>query len=130
MDADPAESAGGTAYGLSFRVKGADASSLNGLSSVMMEVGGWVVDRAGYFLGHVKMSLDSGPKGAMTLNLTDIGNGVERHGDISFPADLEGRFMAAVLDVDKGGLERTMTDLMERRGYAVNKRKGNLIGIG
>ncbi len=62
--------------------------------------------------------------------MTDMGTGVERHGTISFPADLEVRFMAAVLDVNGKELAKVMEGYLSDNGYTVMKKnKGSIISI-
>lgn len=127
---DSAEMAGGTAHGLSMTIVNMGIRELEALEDILMDTGRWTGSAAGMFLGHIKMAIDAGGRGAMTLNLTDLGTGVERHGSISFPADAEVRFMAAVLDVDRQSLEERMESSVKGKGFTVSvKRKGSLIDI-
>lgn len=130
MTENSAELAGGAAHGVFFEIQRADSGDIERLADVMLRTGIWVNEISGSFLGHVKMSADSNAKGAMTLNLTDLDTGVERHGSISFPSDMDVRFMAAVLDVDAKELANAMEKHLSEQGYKVSKsHSGNIIDI-
>jgi len=112
---------GGTGHGLSAFHPSLSVSVLNALASAMTEVGEWIKGSAGCFLGHVKSAVTAGEK-TMTLNLTDLGTGVERHGALTEGVHADIRFMAAVVDVDKGELADKMRSAMISRGFRLKDR--------
>lgn len=123
MSDDSAEMAGGTAYGVNVSYRNADEDVIETLSNLMLLTGEVAQTRTGMMLGHIKMAIDAGTNGGMTLNLTDMDTGVERHGSIAYPADLEIRFMAALLDVKHDELEDLMDSTLSSNGFTVLKKK-------
>lgn len=131
MSENSAEMAGGTAYGLNASIDITDASVIDLLDSAMLEVGKWINDTAGMFLGHVKMAITTGEFGSMTLNLTNLDVGVEHHGSMVFPLPAKIRFMAAVLDVDQKELSKRMETSLKSRGFDVERKiPGNIVQLG
>jgi len=97
------------------------ASVLDALDSVMMEVAGWIKASAGCFLGHVKMAATDGER-TMTLNLTDLGTGVEHHGSLADGVRVNIRFMAAVVDVDRVELAERMRSALVSKGFKIKNK--------
>lgn len=123
-----AEEAGGTAHGISARYA-MENDGLEVVKNILRATAEWVEDNAGMFLGHVKMSLDAGGNGSMTLNLTDLDTGVEEHGSMNLPANVQMKFMAAVLDVDHDELAAFMEKLLEVNGININRGNRNIIEL-
>ncbi|MDR3075050.1 MAG: hydrogenase nickel incorporation protein HypA [Candidatus Methanoplasma sp.] len=110
------EEAGGVAVGLTGHIHGYNADVAARLSNALLATGKWVGDESGSFLGHIKAAVfDSDGKG-ITLNLTDMDNGVEHHGTLSPCERADFTFMSAVLDVDSHKLEHVMLDALEDSG--------------
>jgi hypothetical protein len=122
-----AEEAGGTAFGISGSVLSMDATVLGQLADILMEIGEWVRTSSGTFLGHVKMAISS-ENGDMTLNLTDLKRGVDHHGAITLPADVNVRLMAAVLDVSHDELAVTAEKALKKVDFKADK-KGKIIEL-
>jgi len=122
-----AEEAGGTAFGISGSVQRMDASVLEQLAEILTEIGEWVRKSSGTFLGHVKMAISSA-NGDMTLNLTDLKRGVDHHGAIALPADVNVRLMAAVLDVSHDELAVTAQNALKKVDFKADK-KGKIIEL-
>jgi len=118
---DLSDKSGGTAYGLNAFVSSTDGSTADSLAAAMTEVAEWIRRSAGCFLGHVKTAVTT-EAGTVTLNLTDLGTGVEHHGSVPHGVHADIRFMAAVLDVDKNGLAERMSDALISNGFKINKR--------
>ncbi|MCL2143786.1 MAG: hypothetical protein FWH44_05990 [Methanomassiliicoccaceae archaeon] len=117
-----AEGSGGTAYGLNATADNADEEMIISLGRVMTAVAEWIGASAGCFLGHVKMAVSTG-NDTVTLSLTSMDVGVERHGKMTanVPADI--KFMAAVVDVDGKQLAEKMRDAMLANGFKVKNKK-------
>lgn len=109
------EMANGVAAGFTGHIHGFNADAEARLDSMMMEVGKWVESESGMYLGHIKMNVTVDGKG-ITLNLTDLDNGVEHHDRLRPAVKADFNFMAAVLDVDKEELEHRMLHAMEDSG--------------
>jgi hypothetical protein len=122
-----AEEAGGTAHGLNAYSETADRRTLDSLDRVMMTVAQWIKATAGCFLGHVKMAVVTDGR-TMTLNLTDLGTGVEHHGSLMVGAHAEIRFMAAVVDVDRSELADRMRDALVSNGFQLKHK--NIVELG
>jgi len=122
-----AEEAGGTAFGISGSVTAMDAAVLERLAEILMEIGEWVRTSSGTFLGHVKMAISS-EEGAMTLNLTDLKRGVDYHGAMPLPANVNIRLMAAVLDVGHDELAVTAEKALKKVDFKADK-KGKIIEL-
>lgn len=113
--ANSAEEAGGVGVGFTGHIHGFNADAEARLDEMMMRVGRWVEDQAGVMMGHIKMSVTCEGKG-ITLNLTDMTQGVEHHDSLRPCRKADFNFMAAVLDVDKGELEHQMLHALEDSG--------------
>ena len=116
-----AEEAGGTAFGISGSVQAMDVFLLEQLAEILMEIGKWVRTSSGTFLGHVKMAIIS-ENGDMTLNLTDLKQGVDHHGAIALPADVNIRLMAAVLDVRHDELAVTARNALKKVNFKEDRK--------
>ncbi|MDR0334831.1 MAG: hypothetical protein LBH69_02970 [Methanomassiliicoccaceae archaeon] len=119
---------GGTAHGLNAYADAAGKDTLPALDRTMISVAEWIRDSAGTFLGHVKMAVTTGAR-TMTLNLTDLGTGVEHHGSLISGERVEIRFMAAVLDVDRNELADRMNKELISNGFKI-KKSMNIIELG
>lgn len=115
MPVNSEELAGGVGVGFSGHIHGFNADVEARLDSMMMQVGRWVEKEAGYMMGHIKMSVTVDGKG-ITLNLTDLGIGVEHHDRLKPSREADFNFMAAVVDVDEGELEHAMMHAMDDSG--------------
>ena len=115
MPVNSEELAGGVGVGFSGHIHGFNADVEARLDSMMMQVGRWVEKEAGYMMGHIKMSVTVDGKG-ITLNLTDLGIGVEHHDRLKPSKEADFNFMAAVVDVDEGELEHAMMHAMDDSG--------------
>jgi len=111
---------GGTAHGLGAYADAVGKDTLPALDRTMMAVAEWIRDTAGTFLGHVKMAVTTKER-TMTLNLTDLGTGVEHHGSLIDGERLDIRFMAAVLDVDHDELAEKMRKELISNGFKIKK---------
>ncbi|MCL1979214.1 MAG: hydrogenase nickel incorporation protein HypA [Methanomassiliicoccaceae archaeon] len=110
------EEAGGVAVGLTGHIHGYNADVAARFSKVLLTTGKWVEKESGSLLGHIKAAIyDSEGKG-LTLNLTNLENGVEQHGTLPPQERAEFNFMSAVLDVDPHELEHVMMDALEDSG--------------
>ena len=109
------ELAGGVGVGFTGHIHGFNADAEARLDSMMMQVGRWVEQEAGYLMGHIKMSVTVDGKG-ITLNLTDLKTGVQHHDRLKPSKEADFNFMAAVTDVDEGDLEHAMVHAMEDSG--------------
>ena len=86
------------------------------MANALMSVGEWVTKESGCLLGHIKAAIvDENGKG-VTLNLTDIDNGVEHHGTLEPMEKVRFAFMCAVLDVDEHELRHRMFHAIDDTG--------------
>lgn len=110
------EVAGGCAEGLQGTITGWNADAEARMSKALMTIGQWVTKESGCLLGHIKVAIvDENGKG-ITLNLTDIENGVERHGELEPMEKVRFAFMCAVLDVDEHELRHRMFHAIDDTG--------------
>ena len=110
------EVAGGCAEGLQGTITGWNADAEARMSKALMTIGEWVTKESGCLLGHIKAAIvDENGKG-ITLNLTDIENGVERHGELEPMEKVRFAFMCAVLDVDEHELRHRMFHAIDDTG--------------
>ncbi|MCL2143541.1 MAG: hypothetical protein FWH44_04715 [Methanomassiliicoccaceae archaeon] len=126
--ADPSGIPGGTAHGLNAYADTTDADTVPSLDRAMIATAEWITSSAGTFLGHVKMAVSAGSR-TMTLNLTDLGTGVEHHGSLEDGVRADIRFMAAVLDVDHGELAEVMKEALASNGFKVKDKNINLVEL-
>jgi hypothetical protein len=119
---------GGTAHGLNAYADVTDGTTIPALDRTMITVAEWIASSAGTFLGHVKMAVTTGPR-TMTLNLTDLGTGVEHHGALVNGERTEIRFMAAVLDVDHDELAERMKETLISNGFKIRSKGMNIVEL-
>ena len=110
------EEANGCAAGVSGRIGCWNADAEARLTGAMIEVGKWVEKESGALLGHIKaaVTLDDGT--GVTYNLTDMSNGVEKHGNLDPQEKVNFTFMSAVLDVDEHELQHRMYHAVDDSG--------------
>ena len=118
---EPDGGSGGTAHGLNAYADIADKNTVPSLGKAMIEVAEWIDATAGTFLGHVKMAVTTGSR-TITLNLTDLGTGVEQHGSPIYGERVDIRFMAAVLDVDRDELGKKMNESLVKNGFKIKNK--------
>ena len=110
-----AEMAGGKSIGLNGKIRGFNADVEARLADVLMQVGRWVERESGALMGHIKMAVTNGEQ-TVTMNLTDMAEGVLFHGKVRPSKDTDFSFMAAVLDVDDHELEHITLHAFEQSG--------------
>ncbi len=81
-----------------------------------MKVGQWVTEESGCLLGHIKAAIVKEDESGITLNLTDVKNGVEHHGTLEPQEKVSFTFMCAVLDVDEHELQHRMYHAIDDTG--------------
>ena len=114
-----AEEAGGKSIGLSGEIRGFNADVEARLADVLMQVGRWVERESGALMGHIKMAVSNGEQ-TLTMNLTDMDEGVLFHGKVRPSKTVEFSFMAAVLDVDDHELEHRTLHAFEDSGVMMD----------
>lgn len=110
------EQAGGCAVGLSGTITGFNADAEARFAKALMQVGEWVTKESGCLLGHIKAAIVKDDGSGITLNLTDIENGVEHHGTLEPQEKVHFTFMCAVLDVDEHELKHRMYHAIDDTG--------------
>lgn len=110
-----AELAGGNAVGVNGKIRGFNADVEARLADVLLSVGKWVEKEAGALMGHIKLAVTNGTQ-TVTMNLTDLSEGVLYHGKVRPSPDVDFTFMAAVLDVDGHELEHKVYHALEDSG--------------
>ena len=81
-----------------------------------MQIGQWVAKESGCMLGHIKAAIVTDEGNGVTLNLTDLDNGVEHHGTLEPQEKVHFDFMCAVLDVDEHELKHQMYHAIDDTG--------------
>ena len=119
------EEAGGVAVGFKGHIHGFNADVAARFSGVLLTTGKWVEKEAGSLLGHIKAAIYNSEGKGITLNLTNLENGVEQHGVLLPHERVDFNFMAAVLDVDPHELEHVMTDALEDSGIDFHLENGH-----
>ena len=114
-----AEEAGGKSIGLSGEIRGFNADVEARLADVLMQVGRWVERESGALMGHIKMAVSNGEQ-TLTMNLTDLDEGVLFHGKVRPSKIVDFSFMAAVLDVDDHELEHRTLHAFEDSGVMID----------
>ncbi len=109
------EEANGAAAGFTGHIHNFNADAEARLADMMMNVGKWAEKESGVFLGHIKMAVTYEGKG-ITLNLTDLNEGVQHHNSLLPKQKVDFNFMAAVTDVDEHELEHMMLHAIEDSG--------------
>lgn len=107
--------AGGKAIGLNGEIRGFNADVEARLAGILMDVGRWVERESGALMGHIKMAVSTEDQ-TLTMNLTDISEGVLYHGRVKPSRIVDFSFMAAVLDVDEGELEHVTLHAFDDSG--------------
>jgi len=110
------EQAGGCAVGLTGRITCWNADAEARFANALMRVGEWVQAESGCLLGHIKAAITLDDGSGITLNLTDIDNGVEHHGVLEPQEKVNFTFMCAVLDVDEHELKHRMYHAVDDTG--------------
>jgi ABC-type Zn2+ transport system, periplasmic component/surface adhesin len=110
------EEAGGVAIGLVGHIHGYNADVEARFAKALLRTGKWVEKESGSLLGHIKAAIYKEDGRGITLNLTDIDNGVEHHGTLEPCERVDFNFMSAVLDVDPHELEHVMIDSLDDNG--------------
>ena len=110
------EEANGCAAGLSGKMSCYNADAEARFSKALLSVGKWVVEESGSLLGHIKAAIVKDDGSGITLNLTDLENGVEHHGRLDPQEKVKFSFMCAVLDVDEHELKHAMWHALEDTG--------------
>ena len=110
------EMAGGVAVGLHGTITGFNADAEARFAKAMIQVGEWVQKETGCLLGHIKSAFLAEDGSGITLNLTDLDNGVEHHGTLEPQEKVSFDFMCAVLDVDEHELKHRMYHAVDDTG--------------
>ena len=110
------EQAGGCAVGLTGTITGFNADAEARMAKALMDIGQWVTAESGCLLGHIKAAIVTEDGNGITLNLTDIENGVELHGTLDPQEKVKFNFMCAVVDVDEGELRHRMFHAIDDTG--------------
>ena len=110
-----AQEAGGIAVGINGRISGFNADVEARLANILTEVGRWVEREAGALMGHIKMAVTS-ESSTVTMNLTDLREGVLFHGRVKPCRHVDFTFMAAVLDVDEDRLRHIVLHSLDDSG--------------
>lgn len=102
------EEAGGIAVGFTGYITGFNADAQARMIDALSEIGKWVQEKSGMLLGHIKCAIYLEDGSGVTLNLTNMKNGVEIHGALE-PAEKVGfSILCAVLDVKKDELSHVI----------------------
>lgn len=110
------EEAGGCAVGLTGKINCFNADAEARFAKALMSIGEWVQKESGCLLGHIKAAITLDDGSGITLNLTDLENGVEHHGTMEPQERVNFTFMCAVLDVDEHELRHRMYHAIDDSG--------------
>ena len=110
------EEAGGCAVGLTGKINCFNADAEARFAKALLTIGEWVQKESGCLLGHIKAAITLDDGSGITLNLTDLENGVEHHGTLEPQEKVNFTFMCAVLDVDEGELRHRMYHAIDDSG--------------
>lgn len=110
------EEAGGCAEGLQGTITGWNADAEARMAKALLTVGQWVTKESGCLLGHIKAAVVDENGEGITLNLTDLENGVEHHGTLEPMEKVRFSFMCAVVDVDEHELRHRMFHAIDDTG--------------
>lgn len=105
--------AGGVAVGAKGHITNFNADAQARMINALMEIGKWIDEESGTFLGHIKCGIYLEDGTGVTLNLTSIDNGVEIHGVLEPTEKVGFSILCAALDVDKHELDHTMMHALE-----------------
>ena len=107
------EEAGGVAVGFTGTITGFNAGAQARMVDALTEIGKWVSEKSGTLLGHIKCTMYLEDGQGVTLNLTDMDNGVEIHGALEPAEKVKFNLMCAVLDVDAAALDHEMHHVLD-----------------
>lgn len=110
------EEAGGCAVGLTGKINCFNADAEARFAKALLSIGEWVQKESGCLLGHIKAAITLDDGSGITLNLTDLENGVEHHGTMEPQERVNFTFMCAVLDVDEHELRHRMYHAVDDSG--------------
>ena len=110
------EMAGGCAVGIQGTISNWNAGAEDAMVGVLMRIGYYVTNESSILLGHIKAAIVDENGNGVTLNLRDLDNGVERHGELGPLPTARFAFMCAVLDVDEHELEHQMFHAIDDSG--------------
>lgn len=111
------EMAGGVAVGIQGTITNWNAGAQDAMVGALMRIGYYVTKESSILLGHIKAAIyDEATGQGVTLNLIDLDNGVERHGELAPLPKARFAFMCAVLDVDEHELEHQMFHAVDDSG--------------
>lgn len=110
------EQAGGCAVGLTGTINCWNADTEARFAKALLTIGKWVEDESGMMLGHIKAAITLEDGTGLTLNLTNMENGVEHHGTLEPQEKVKFTFMCAVLDVDEHELRHRMFHAVDDSG--------------
>ena len=108
--------AGGCAVGMTGKLECFNGSTEDKFANALVTVGEWVAEESGALLGHIKAAITLDDGSGMTLNLTSLQSGVERHGSLRSEGKVNFTFMCAVLDVDEAELKHRMFHAIDDSG--------------
>lgn len=110
------DDADGCAVGLQGSITGWNADAEARMANALLDVGKWVTKESGCLLGHIKAAIVDENGAGVTLNLTDLDNGVEHHGTLDPMEKVRFAFMCAVVDVDEHELRHRMFHAIDDTG--------------
>lgn len=113
---DSVEMAGGSTAGIQGTITNWNAGAEDALVGALMRIGYFVTKESSILLGHIKAAVFDEDGHGITLNLIDLDNGVERHGELGPLPKARFAFMCAVLDVDEHELEHQMFHAVDDSG--------------
>ncbi len=105
--------AGGVAVGATGYITNFNADAQARIANAMTEIAKWVDGEAGVFLGHIKCGIYLEDGTGITLNITNLENGIETHGILEPTEKVGFSILCAVLDVDKHELEHALSHALE-----------------
>ncbi|MGI6472448.1 MAG: hydrogenase nickel incorporation protein HypA [Candidatus Methanomethylophilaceae archaeon] len=124
FDENSMDYAGGVAVGTMGYITNFNADAQARIVGAMTEIAKWVKEEAGVFLGHIKCGIHLEDGTGITLNITDLENGVEVHGVLEPSEKVEFSILCAVLDVDKHELDHMMFHALEDTFLDIEFREG------
>ena len=110
------DDASGCAVGLQGSIIGWNADAEARMAGALLTVGKWVAQESGCLLGHIKAAVVDENGAGVTLNLTDLDNGVEHHGTLEPMEKVRFAFMCAVVDVDEHELRHRIFHAIDDTG--------------
>lgn len=107
------EEAGGIGVGFTGYITGFNSDAQARMVNALNEIGKWVDEKSGMFLGHIKCAIFLEDGTGVTLNLTNLENGIDIHGTLEPTEKVGFNILCAVLDVDKAELEHAVHHILE-----------------